>query len=144
MNNKLNLLQPFGKQQKHTKQLLETNYVVTLSRVSSKRQFEETLSLENQDKYFEEHAVRTGKTIVHKFGCTYESAKTDDRVEFKKMLEFVKLNNTRSSKKISEIWVYMTDRFSRTGIGGMKIAEQLREKYGVALYAITQPTSVKD
>jgi DNA invertase Pin-like site-specific DNA recombinase len=144
MKNKLELLQQFGKLQKHTKQLHETNYVVTLSRVSSKRQFEETLSLDNQDKYFEEHAARTGKTIVQKFGCTYESAKTDDRVEFKKMLEFVKLNNTRSSKKISEIWVYMTDRFSRTGIGGMKIAEQLREKYGVALYAITQPTSVKD
>jgi site-specific DNA recombinase len=142
--NKLELLQPFGRLQKHTKQLHETNYVVTLSRVSSKRQFEETLSLENQDKYFEDHAARTGKIIVHKFGCTYESAKTDDRVEFKKMLEFVKSNNTRSTKKISEIWVYMTDRFSRTGIGGMKIAEQLREKYGVALYAITQPTSVKD
>jgi site-specific DNA recombinase len=38
----------------------------------------------------------------------------------------------------------MTDRFSRSGVGGMGIAEQLREKYGVALFAIAQPTSVKD
>lgn len=144
MSNKIDLLHHFGRRQQHTKPLLETNYVVTLSRVSSKKQFEETLSLENQDKYFEDHAARTGKVIVSKFGCTYESAKTDDRVEFKKMLEFVKQNNARSPKKISEIWVYTTDRFSRTGIGGMKIAEQLREKYGVAIFAITQPTSVKD
>lgn len=144
MNNTLALFQQFGKLQKHTRPLLETNYVVTLSRVSSKRQFEENLSIENQNKYFEEHALRTGKIILASFGGTYESAKTDDRKEFKRMLEFIKKNNARSSKKISEIWVYMTDRFSRTGVNGMGVAEQLREKYGVALYALAQPTNVKD
>jgi len=60
------------------------------------------------------------------------------------MIQFVKRTNARGTQKISQIWVYMTDRFSRTGVGGMGIAEELREKYGVALYALCQPTSVKD
>lgn len=144
MKTNLESFSQFGKSQTHTKHLLETNYVVTLSRVSSKRQFNETLSIENQNKYFTDHAARTGKVIIARFGGTYESAKTDERKEFKRMLAFVKKNNVSSPKKISEIWVYMTDRFSRTGVGGMGVAEELREKYGVALFAIAQPTSVKD
>ncbi|WEK34961.1 MAG: recombinase family protein [Candidatus Pseudobacter hemicellulosilyticus] len=134
---------PIVKQQ-HTKPLLETNFVVTLSRVSTKKQVD-GLSLENQNKYYDEHAERTGKEIVARFGKTHESASTDERKEFKWMLEFVKKNNRQNvAKKISEIWVYMTDRFSRTGVGGMGIAEELREKYGVALYSLAQPTNVKE
>ncbi len=144
MKTNLDLVQQFGTKQMHTKPLLETPYVVTLSRVSSKRQFEETLSIENQEKLFEEHAARTGKTIIARFGSTYESAKTDERKEFKKMIEFVKRTNARGTKKVCQIWVYMTDRFSRTGVGGMGIAKELREKYGGALYAISQLTSMKD
>jgi len=88
---------------------------------------------------------RTGKIILERFGGTYESAKTDERKEFKRMLDFVKKHNaSKNPNKISQIWVYMTDRFSRTGVGGMNIAEELREKYGVALYALAQPINVSD
>lgn len=144
MKTDLNLFSQFGVRQKHTKPLNETPYVVTLTRVSSKKQLN-GLSLENQNKYFIEHAERTGKIILESFGGTHESATTDERKEFQRMLAFVKKNNSRSgSKKISEIWVYMIDRFSRTGVGGIGIAKELREKYGVAVYAIAQPVSVKD
>ncbi len=145
MKTNMDMFQQFGNRQKHTKTLLDTNYVVTLSRVSTKRQVVDGLSLENQTRYFTEHAERTGKIILERFGGTHESGSTDERKEFKRMLDFVKRNNTRNDcKRISEIWVYMTDRFSRTGVGGMGIAEELREKYGDAIYSLAQPTSVKD
>src|SRR6185437_9420625 len=49
-----------------------------------------------------------------------------------------------SKRKVSSIWVYLTDRFSRTGGGAIKLAEELREKYGVTIYAICQPTDTRD
>ncbi|MVT09504.1 recombinase family protein [Chitinophaga tropicalis] len=144
MKTDINLFSQFGVKQKHTKPLHETPYVVTLTRVSTKKQLD-GMSIENQNKYFKEHAERTGKIILESFGGTHESAKTDKRKEFQKMLAFVKKNNAGgNSKKISEIWVYMIDRFSRSGAGGIGIAKELREKYGVAIYAIAQPVSVKD
>lgn len=134
----------FAHKQTHTTPLLETDYVVTLSRVSSKKQFRENISIENQERYFDDYAKQTGKVILARFGGTYESASVHERKELKKMLDFIKKNNTTSPKKISQIWVYMTDRFDRTGLGGMVRAAELREKYGVALFALAQPTSVKD
>ncbi|GGA89881.1 serine type site-specific recombinase [Puia dinghuensis] len=140
MKTELSPFSSFAKMPRKTTSYVETNFVITYSRVSTKEQHDKNLSLETQTKAFEEHARRTGKTIVASFGGTYESAKTDGRKEFQRMLTFIK----KSHRKISQIWVYMTDRFSRTGGGAIKLAEELREKYGVTIYAICQPTDTRD
>ena len=71
--------------------------------------------------------------IVGYFGGTYESAKTDDRKEFNRMLTFVK-----RSKNVNYIIVYSYERFSRSGIAGASIADDLLKKYGVITLATTQ------
>ena len=68
------------------------------------------------------------------FGGTYESAKSDERKEFTRMLKFVKA----SKEKISFILVYSLDRFSRTGDSAIFIASELK-KTGVSIMAVTQP-----
>jgi site-specific DNA recombinase len=109
---------------------------VVYTRVSSKEQAENNLSLEFQRKTIEEYAKRNDYRILEYFGGTYESAKTDGRKEFKRMLDYIKKYN----RKITHVLVYATDRFSRTGGGAIKLAQDLREKYGVSVFAITQPT----
>jgi hypothetical protein len=116
MKTELSTFSSFAKMPRKITSYNETNYVVTYSRVSTKEQHDKNLSLETQQKAFEEHARRNGKTILASFGGTYESAKTDGRKEFQRMLAYIK----KSHRKISQIWVYMTDRFSRTGGGAIE------------------------
>ena len=80
---------------------------VIYTRVSHSSQ-EENSSLESQKKYCEAFAEKRALNIVGYFGGTYESAKTDDRTEFNKLLSFVKRTND-----ISYIIVYSYERFSR-------------------------------
>jgi len=108
---------------------------VVYTRVSSKEQFDKNLSLDWQKKAIEDFANRNGFDIMNYYGGTYESAKTDGRKEFQNMLDFIK----RHKGKISHILVYLLDRFSRTGGGAIKLAQELREKYGVTIIAVTQP-----
>ncbi|MCB9195528.1 MAG: recombinase family protein [Flavobacteriales bacterium] len=105
---------------------------VIYTRVSHHSQ-EENTSLESQRKYCENFAARRGLNIVGYFGGTYESAKTDDRKEFNRMLSFVK-----RSKNITYVVVYSYERFSRSGINGAQIADDLLKKYGVITLAVTQ------
>ena len=105
------------------------------TRVSSKEQADKNLSLDFQRKIIDEYAQKNDFTILNYFGGTYESAKTDGRKEFLRMLDFIKKNKG----KITHILVYTLDRFSRTGGGAIKLAQDLREKYGVSVFAVTQP-----
>lgn len=105
---------------------------VIYTRVSHVSQKDNT-SLESQLKYCQEHAKRKGLNVVNYFGGTHESAKTDERLEFKKMLKFIK-----QSKNVSYIIVYSYERFSRTGIGGAKIADDLLKDYGIVTLSVTQ------
>ncbi len=107
---------------------------VIYTRVSSKEQMETNQSLEWQKKYCMEYAVKNKLNIKGYFGGTYESAKSDERKEFNRMLSFVKA----SKEKISFILVYSLDRFSRTGDSAIYIASQLK-KAGVNIMAVTQP-----
>ncbi len=59
----------------------------------------------------EEQAKRKGWEIVAYFGGSYESAQTDGRKEFQRMLDL----SESVEGSISQIMVYNTDRFSRTG-----------------------------
>ncbi len=108
-----------------------TNAVI-YTRVSHSSQ-EENTSLESQLKYCQLYAKQKGLTVVNYFGGKHESAKTDDRKEFKRMLKFIK-----QSKNISRIIVYSYERFSRTGVGGAKIADDLLRQYGVVTLSVTQ------
>ncbi len=113
---------------------------IVYTRVSGKEQADKNLSLETQKKAIEEFAGRNQMSIAGYFGGTYESAKTDGRKEFLRMLDFMKKNKG----KISHILVYILDRFSRTGGGAIKLAEDLREKYGVDIIAVTQPADTSN
>jgi site-specific DNA recombinase len=109
---------------------------VVYTRVSSKEQKENNLSLDFQKKSILDYSKRNDFTLVEFFGGTYESAKTDGRKEFDRMLNFI-----RSRKgAISHILVYTTSRFSRTGGAAIKLSEDLFIKYGVQVLAVTQPT----
>jgi len=107
---------------------------VIYTRVSSKEQMETNQSLEWQKKYCDEYAIKNKFNIKGYFGGTYESAKSDERKEFNRMLKFVKA----SREEISYILVYSLDRFSRTGDSAIYIASELK-KTGVNIVAVTQP-----
>jgi site-specific DNA recombinase len=126
----------FAKKSRVSANITDTGRAVAYTRVSSKEQAETNFSLQTQEKIIKEHAVRNSIFIEAYFGDTYESAKTDGRKEFQRMLEYVKA----SRGSISKILVYSHDRFSRTGGGAIKLVEDLRKNYGVTLCAITQPT----
>ncbi|GAB5415901.1 MAG: hypothetical protein Crog2KO_00010 [Crocinitomicaceae bacterium] len=49
------------------------------------------------------------------------------------MLKFIK-----QSKSVSHVIVYSYERFSRTGVGGAKIADDLLKEYGVVTLSVTQ------
>ena len=116
------------------------NTAVVYTRVSSKEQADTNLSLDIQRRVIEDYAQRNNIKIADYFGGTYESAKTDGRKEFQRMLDFIKKNKG----KVSHILVYMLDRFSRTGGGAIKLAQELREKYGIEVFAVTQPTDTSN
>ena len=130
----------FAKTSKTAIKTTDTKNAVIYTRVSSKEQADKNLSLETQRRAIEEYAKRNNQTVVSYFGGTYESAKTDGRKEFVRMLDFIK----KSKGKISHLLVYSLDRFSRTGGGAIKLATDLREKYGVSVFAITQPTDTNN
>jgi site-specific DNA recombinase len=108
------------------------NNAVIYTRVSHSSQ-EENSSLESQKKYCDAFAERRGLNVVGYFGGTYESAKTDDRKEFNKLLAFVK-----RTQDVSYLIVYSYERFSRSGINGASIADDLFKRYGVVTLAVTQ------
>jgi site-specific DNA recombinase len=116
------------------KQKVSNAKCVIYTRVSSKEQTK-GMSLETQRKDCELYATRNKIPIMGSFGGTYESAKTDERKEFNRMLTFVK----KSKEKISIIIVYSVDRFSRSGANAIYIADQLK-KQGIVVFAVTQPT----
>jgi len=121
---------------KGKKQLtVKTNNCVIYTRVSTKEQADNNMSLETQRKMCEQCAQKNKYTILGYFGGTYESAKTDERKEFSRMLHFVK----NSREKISYIIVYSVDRFSRSGGNAIYITENLK-KQGVIVLSVTQPT----
>lgn len=105
---------------------------VIYTRVSHVSQ-EENTSLESQKKYCENFAARRGLEVIDYFGGTHESAKTDDRKEFSRMLTFIKRN-----KQVNYIIVYSYERFSRSGLNGAKIASDLLRDLNVKTLAVTQ------
>ncbi|WP_394368001.1 recombinase family protein [Pontibacter cellulosilyticus] len=111
---------------------------VIYTRVSTKEQAENNQSLTTQKKECERLALTKKFQVVKYFGGTHESAKTDERKQFKEMLSFVR------TKKVQNIIVYSIDRFSRSGAEAIKIIEDLRNE-GIYIHSVLQnidPTSL--
>ena len=127
------LLQDFAKKPKQTK-WRSGNIIVNYTRVSDHSQFDNT-SLETQKKDSISFAELRSLIIKAFFGGAVESAKNDERKEFKKMLDFVK-----KDKSISAILVYSYERFSRSE----HAADLSRElgKIGVKVLSVIQEVDV--
>ncbi len=139
-NSNVLLASRFGKESRTVVHKSTTTNVVVYTRVSTKEQADNNLSLDTQRRTIDEFALRKGIKVLAYFGGTYESAKTDGRKEFQRMLDFIKKNKG----KVNQILVYALDRFSRTGGAAIKIATDLREKHGVDVFAVTQPTDTSN
>jgi site-specific DNA recombinase len=127
------LFEKFGRRAKPFEVARSSNAVI-YTRVSSKEQADTNLSLHTQKNLCEQYAQKNKFSLLGCFGGTYESAKTDERKEFNRMLGFVR----RSRQRISHIIVYSVDRFSRTGENAIYIASQLK-KEGILVHATTSP-----
>lgn len=115
--------------------LAQTSNAVIYTRVSSKEQAENNMSLDTQLKYCNNYSENRKFNVLGYFGGTFESAFTDERKEFIRMMTFIK----KSKEKISYIIVYSLDRFSRTGGNAIYISENLK-KQGVVVMSVTQQT----
>lgn len=111
----------------------EKNAVI-YTRVSTKEQAD-NYSLGSQMKACMEYASKHSCHIQGYFGGTYESAQTDERKEFNRMLDFIK----KSQRQVNTIIVYSLDRFSRSGANAIYIAKCLKEQ-GVVIQSVMQPT----
>lgn len=131
MNN-IDLLKGFAKGTDSNIKTIGQNAVI-YTRVSSKEQMD-NMSLETQLKGCNLYAQKFNYTICEYFGGTYESAQSDERKEFVRMINFVK----KSKVKISYIIVYSLERFSRTGDNAIWLSRQLRE-LGISIISVTQP-----
>lgn len=129
--NDLSIFKSFQKV-KNTNLLRLNGKAVIYTRVSTKEQAENNASLETQLKYCKLLAEKKGVEVLECFGGTYESAKSDERKEFKKMLAYV-----NRKKDVGYIIVYSYDRFSRTGANGAYISDQLK-KQGIVTISATQ------
>ena len=109
--------------------------IVSYTRVSDPSQFDNS-SLETQKKETIKQAKRKGFNIKMFFGGTVESAKTDERKEFKKMLDYVRRDST-----IVAILVYSYERFSRSKNAGYLTRELA--KIGVQVLSVFQDIDVK-
>jgi DNA invertase Pin-like site-specific DNA recombinase len=74
----------FAKGQKVEK--AKTGNCVIYTRVSTKEQADNNMSLQTQRRYCDQFANKSAYNIMGYFGGTYESAKTDERKEFNTML----------------------------------------------------------
>ena len=136
MNNLIQLSQ-FAKGKIIQPQTRNSKNAVIYTRVSSKEQAETNQSLETQKKYCLEYALKHNLNILGFFGGTYESAKTDERNEFNRMIRFVK--NQREG--VALILVFSLDRFSRTGDNAIFISAELKRR-GISIVSVTQPIDV--
>jgi len=108
--------------------------VIIYCRVSTKEQAENGLSLITQRKQCEEFANKNKLNIVTSpFIEEGESAKTLDRTQLKRMLEFVALNKGL----VDTLLIYKIDRLSRQTLDYQSI-KVLLAKYGVSIHSLTE------
>lgn len=102
-------------------------------RVSSEEQVKGT-SLENQDELCRNYCQNKGIEIVGVFREEGASAKTAQRAQFLRAIEFCRKNKN----KIDAFVVYKVDRFARNTEDHFYVRKMLIE-YGVTLHSVTEP-----
>ncbi len=112
---------------------LEEKRGIIYCRVSSTEQVENT-SLESQQRYCEEYSIKNNIKILETFIEKGESAKTANRTEFIKAINFC----SNRKNKITHFVVYKLDRFARNQNDHVVTQTTLR-RYGVALRSVTEP-----
>ena len=80
--------------------LKKSNNCVIYTRVSTKEQADNNLSLETQRKGCEAYVLKHGYDVLSYFGGTYESAASDERKQFQKMIDFSKKAKTNLQRQI--------------------------------------------
>lgn len=103
-------------------------------RVSTEDQVK-NFSLDSQREICEEQAERLGYSVVKIFREEGESAKTADRPELIKLLDYCKKNN----KSIGSVLVYRFDRVARNTLDHLAIKSKLAES-GIKLESASEPT----
>jgi site-specific DNA recombinase len=125
-----NLFKSFANGAKNIKE--ENNNCVIYTRVSGAKQMD-GLSLETQLNGTNAYSQKNNLLVQEYFGGTYESAATDERKEFQRMIKYLKT----SKHKISKVLVYSLERFSRNE-NSIWLSGQLR-KLGIEIISVTQP-----
>lgn len=107
-----------------------SNNAVIYARYSSHAQREE--SIEDQIKACEKYAEEVGLTVIKSYADYAMTGKTDDRPEFKLMLDAAKTKNFQA------ILVYKNDRFARNRFDAILHKKKLKD-LGVSVVAIKEP-----
>ncbi|MBP6730429.1 MAG: recombinase family protein [Chitinophagales bacterium] len=134
MKTELKLFEQFAPKEQAKRKDDGLVYAVSYTRVSSKEQFETNGSIESQEKIVFRLGEQMKVPVLAKFGGTYESAKSEERKEFQRMLSFI----DKSKQNIRFILISDNDRFSRTGPNAIYLAEKLRAK-GIQIIAASNP-----
>jgi site-specific DNA recombinase len=103
-------------------------------RVSTTEQAEKGMSLDEQTRTGKEHAGRLGIEVDKIFREEGESAKSIDRTEFTKAIEYCRKNKG----KIDFFIVYKLDRFARNA-EDHHMVRAILSKLGVQLISVTEP-----
>ena len=90
-----NLFKSFGKGTKNIR--TETNECVIYTRVSGAKQMD-GMSLETQLNGTNAYSKKNNLLVREYFGGTYESAATDERKEFQRMIKYLKTTKYKISK----------------------------------------------
>ena len=105
---------------------------VIWTRVSTKEQADNNLSLETQEKVCQDYATRNGFEVDRVMGQKNESAKTEGK-GYQEMIAYV-----AKHKRVNAILVYSYDRFSRAGAEAIMTKAYLKSK-GISVISATQP-----
>jgi site-specific DNA recombinase len=108
---------------------------VIYCRVSTKDQVQ-NLSLETQQRLCRSFCAQQGWEVDHVFVEEGESAKTADRPEFQKLLDYCRLNK----KKIGFVVVYQISRFARS-VHDYQVVRGMLTGFGISLRSVTEPIS---
>ena len=107
--------------------------IVIYVRVSTVEQAEEGNSLATQEKICREYAIKSDYEVIEVFVERGESAKTANRTELQKMLQYV----ANKKNNITAIVVYKIDRLSRNTDDYSQIRIMLK-RYGVSIRSASE------
>lgn len=116
-----------------TTELIDQKKAVIYCRVSTKEQVDEGNSLVSQERLCREYALKEGYNVVEIFIEKGESAKTADRKELRRLMDFC----TVKRGNVHAVIAYKVDRISRN-IADYSLIRVRLKKYGVEIRSVTE------